>query len=347
MPLTSNDTAAFSTTEPASGFLTVTAVYSGDTNFTGITSPSYTESGLSPGVYAVGTTLYVVGASSSNYGLITPWGSKLDGTTGLAVLAILGNAPFARSFNQSFSAIDVFGSGGNDIFMLIPTLTLPTTVVEGNGNNIITLANGNDSVTLGSGSNQVVGGNGNKTIIASDSARTSSFVCLGNGNENIQLGQGNDKVVLGCGNDTVTAGNGNDVVAVGDGNNNVTVGNGNDLVTAGNGSNVIVEGNGNDTVIAGNGPDLVVGGLGQHTIQLGNGNDILIDGSASVVNPADSFRQILSGWNASPSASVNTRIKVVYNTVHPNVLKAGSGRNWFFYTYSKDVTNKKATDRWN
>ncbi len=110
---------------------------------------------------------------------------------------------------------------------------------------------------------------------------------------------------------------------------------------------MIVEGNGSDTVIAGNGADLVVGGLGQHTIQLGNGNDILIDGSASVVNPGDSFLQILTDWNASPSASVNTRIKVVYNTVHPNILKAGSGRNWFFYAYVKDVTSKKPTDRWN
>ena len=110
---------------------------------------------------------------------------------------------------------------------------------------------------------------------------------------------------------------------------------------------MIVEGNGNDYVSAGNGPDLVVGGLGQHTIQLGNGNDILIDGSATVVNSGDSLRQILSDWNISPSTSVDTRLKVVYNTSHPNVLKAGSGRDWFFYTYSKDVTNIKTTDRLN
>jgi Ca2+-binding RTX toxin-like protein len=92
---------------------------------------------------------------------------------------------------------------------------------------------------------------------------------------------------------------------------------------------------------------LVVGGLGQHTIQLGNGNDILIDGSATVVNSGDSLRQILSDWNASSSASVNTRLKVVYNMSHPDVLKAGCGRDWFFFTYSKDVTNKKSTDRLN
>jgi hypothetical protein len=35
---------------------------------------------------------------------------------------------------------------------------------------------------------------------------------------------------------------------------------------------------------------------------------------------------------------------VVYNASHPNVLKAGSSRNWWFVTYKKDVTNIKNTD---
>jgi hypothetical protein len=32
------------------------------------------------------------------------------------------------------------------------------------------------------------------------------------------------------------------------------------------------------------------------------------------------------------------------HTSHLNVLKAGSGRDWWFYTYEKDVTNIKKTD---
>ena len=66
-----------------------------------------------------------------------------------------------------------------------------------------------------------------------------------------------------------------------------------------------------------------------------------------MVNAGDSFRQILSDWNSSSATSVNTRMKVVYNTSHPNVLKAGSGRDWWFFTYSKDSTNIKKTDRLN
>ena len=108
---------------------------------------------------------------------------------------------------------------------------------------------------------------------------------------------------------------------------------------------MIVEGNGNDYVSAGNGSDLVVAGLGRHTILLGNGNDILIDGSGTVVSAGDTLRQILSDWNTSSSTPVDMRLNVVYNASHPNVLLAGSGQDWFFFTYSKDATSRKPTDR--
>ena len=229
-------------------------------------------------------------------------------STGVQVHSTLNGVNTQTTYGQSFSTIYVFLQNGNDNVQLANTLTI---------NAVVTAGNGNDNVALGNGSNTVT---------------------LGNGNDNVQAGDGND---------TVTVGNGNDNVQAGDGNDTVTVGNGNDNIQLGNGSDVIVEGNGHDNVTAGNGADLVVGGLGQHTIQLGNGNDILIDGSATVVNPGNSFRQILSDWNSSSAASVDTRLNVVYNTTHPNVLKAGSGRDWFFFTYGKDKANNKPTDRLN
>ncbi len=66
-----------------------------------------------------------------------------------------------------------------------------------------------------------------------------------------------------------------------------------------------------------------------------------------MVNAGDSLRNILNDWNASPTTLVNQRLKVVYNSTYPNSLKAGSGRDWFFYTYPKTTSNKKATDRLN
>jgi hypothetical protein len=35
---------------------------------------------------------------------------------------------------------------------------------------------------------------------------------------------------------------------------------------------------------------------------------------------------------------------VTYNTSHTNTLMAGSGLDWFWETYSKDITNRKASD---
>ncbi len=466
--------ASVTTTLSTSGSSPITSSYANSNgNYSG-SSASLNETVKGPGVYVSGTTLYVVGANTSDYASISPAGSKTDGSTGLAVSATLNGTWSSQTFTQTFTAIVITGYGGNDDFQLACSLALPTTVTEGNGNNYILLAGGNDTVTLGTGSNQVFGGNGNMTITDSDAACTSAYIQLGNGNDVINMGAGNDQVVLGSGNNTVTTGNGNDsvttsgsgnntvtlgngneyvstgngndvialgsgnetiltgngnktitagngndyvsagsgtvvvtlgngadnvqvgngsttitlgsgndyvssgsgtdvvtaasgadnvqvgggndkvtlgdgndYVSAGGGNDNVTVGNGNDNIQLGNGSDVIIEGNGNDYVSAGNGADLVVAGLGQHTVQLGNGNDLLIDGSATVVNSGDSFRQILSDWNSSSSASVDTRLKVVYNTSHPSVMQAGSGRNWWFYTYSKDVTNKKPTDRLN
>jgi len=313
----------------------VTAVYLGDRNYQTGPSPTVTEPVLAPGAYAMGTTLVVLGANTTDAIAIVPLGRRLDGSTGLGVVGTLNGRLAAAWFVQAFTTIEVFGYGGNDGIGLAPTLTLATTIVEGGGNDTIVAGAGNTAIALGKGNDFVLMGNGNDTVTAGD------------GNVTIVGGNGSDSVTLGNGADSITLGNGNDTVSAGDGADTVTLGNGNDTTSLGNGSDVIVEGKGNDNVSAGNGPDLVVGGLGQHAIQLGNGNDILIDGSATVVKPGDSLRQILSDWNSSSSASVNTRLKVVYNTSHPNVLKAGSGRDWFFFKNSNDVTNQKSTDRVN
>jgi Ca2+-binding RTX toxin-like protein len=125
------------------------------------------------------------------------------------------------------------------------------------------------------------------------------------------------------------------------------VGNGNDVTTLGNGSNVVVEGNGHDSVTTGNGNNLIIGGLGPHTIKVGNGTNILIDGSATVVKPGDSFRQILSAWAAKPIASnqgaIRKRFTVNYNAKYTNTLSAGSGIDWFCYK-PPTTSNKKSTD---
>jgi hypothetical protein len=423
------------TANTLAGSYTVTASAAGVSTPAGF---ALTQTLPATGVSVIGTVLYIVGGNTSDYASINPAGASNTGATGLSVSATLNGSYTSKTFTQTFTAIVIVGSGGNDNFQLASTLTLPTTVTEGNGNNYIKLAGGNDTVALGTGSNQVFGGNGNKTITAADAAGTSGYISLGNGNDVVSMSAGNDQVVLGAGNDTVTSGNGNDAVTaaglgnnaialgngndyvktgngadvitlgsgnenvqVGDGNktitagsgnsyvhsgngndavalgngnddvqlgggsDNVTLGSGNDYVSAGNGdddvtvgngnddvqlgggNNVVVEGNGNDYVSAGNGANLIVGGLGRHTIQVGSGTNILIDGSATIVNPGDSFGQILSAWAASPTASnqaaIRSRFTVTYNTTSANYLSAGVGVDWFFYQ-PPTTSNKKPSD---
>ena len=63
----------------------------------------------------------------------------------------------------------------------------------------------------------------------------------------------------------------------------------------------------------------------------------------------DSLRQVLNDWVqygdlAANVASIRSRLAVTDNSSHANTLDAGSGLDWFWYTYAKDSTNRKPTD---
>ena len=170
---------------------------------------------------------------------------------------------------------------------LASTLTLPTTVTAGNGNDAIVLSGGNNTVALGGGNDAVAAGGGNNSVTVGNG---NDVILLGNGNDTVTAGNGNDGIVLGGGNNTVALGGGNDAVAAGGGNDSVTVGNGNDVillgngndtVTAGNGIDGIVLGGGNDAVALGGGNDAVAAGSGNDTVTAGNGNDVVLLGNGN------------------------------------------------------------------
>jgi Ca2+-binding RTX toxin-like protein len=118
-------------------------------------------------------------------------------------------------------------------------------------------------------------------------------------------------------------------------------------VQLGDGNNVVVTGNGNNTIQAGNGDNLIAAGLGHHTVQVGDGSNILIDGSVSLTQSGDSLGHVLNEWmqsGAAAAASIRSELAVTYNTSHANTLRAGSGLDWFWETYSKDNTSRKPGD---
>ena len=282
---------------------------------------------LGPGVKVIGTQLYFVGGSTSNDQVqVNPIGSSKTGSTGIKVNANLNGVNTQTTYSQSFTTINIFLQGGNDNVQLSNGLTINAVVSAGDGNDNLQLGDGNYTVTVGNGNDNVQAGSG------------TSVVSLGNGNDNFQAGAGPYIVTLGDGNDNVH---------LGDGNNTVTVGNGNDNVQVGNGNNVVVTGNGNDNFQAGNGDNLIAAGLGKHNVQVGNGSNILIDGSVALTNSSDSLRQVLNDWmtfGAADAARIRSRLAVTYNSSHANHLQTGSGLDWFWETYAKDSTNRKATD---
>jgi len=283
-----------------------------------------------PGVSIVaGSNLYIIGGLTSNDLVqVKSIGSSNTGSTGVQVTATLNGVSTTTSFSQAFGAIYVYGFSGNDIISLAAGLTISTFISAGNGNDIVTGDNGANTITLGNGSDIVSAGNGANTIT---------------------LGNGNDIVIAGNGANTMTLGNGNDIVTLGNGANTVTLGNGNDNTIVGNGNNVVVEGNGSDNIVAGNGDNLIVAGLGKHAVLAGNGSNILIDGSVQLTKSGDSLRQVLNDWAqygalSTNVASIRSRLAVTYNHTNANTLDTGSGLDWFWETYAKDSTNRKAKD---
>jgi hypothetical protein len=177
---------------------------------------------LGPGVTLVGTTLYVVGGSTSNdQVLVTPVGSSNTGSTGVQVKAVLNHAASTTTFTQAGLSLQIYGYSGNDTIVLDPRLTVTAAITAGNGN---------DGVAAGAATVTVTLGNGNDAV------------ALGDGNNTVTLGNGNDGVLLGNGNNVVVTGNGNDAIGAGNGDNLVVAGLGHHAVVVGNGSNILIDG---------------------------------------------------------------------------------------------------------
>ncbi|MHB1423853.1 MAG: beta strand repeat-containing protein [Gemmataceae bacterium] len=310
--ITYSSTGDTSTAQPGSY-----AITGKDSNGTGLAS-NYnvtlnpgTLTVLGSGASVVGSTLWIVGGTSTNdHVQIDPVGASNTGSTGVKVDANLNHVHTTTTYNQPFTALHILLYGGNDNIQLANTLTITATISAGNGNDNLQLDNGNNIVTLG------------------------------NGNDNVQAGDGNN---------TITVGNGNDNVQLGNGDNTIATGNGNDKVQVGNGNNVIVTGNGNNNIQAGNSDNLIAAGLGHHNVQVGNGSNILIDGSVALTQSGDSLCQVLDDWikngaMASNVASIRSRLSVTFNTHYGNTLQAGSGLDWFWAIDTQDHLNNKKTD---
>jgi hypothetical protein len=233
-----------------------------------------------PGVTVQGSTLNLVGSNTNDKLTITPIGANADGSTGVKVSGTLNNI----TINQNITGINtiyVVGYNGNDRFQFAPSLTIPTIVRAGDGNDQVQLGGGSNTVNLGNGNDRVQVGDGNNAIN------------LGTGNDRIDAGNGTNAITAGAagssgnievnlgngaGNTVTLYGNGNDHVQAGDGDGNIVsiTGDGNDHVQLGDGNNDVatITGNSNDQILVGN-------GLSDTVTLVGNGNDKVQTGTGS------------------------------------------------------------------
>lgn len=255
---------------PGSRTLSVTFKPADGTDYVAVTARAPLKV-LGPGVAVLGAALYVVGGAGSNDQIrIDPAGASATGSTGLRIVATLDHVPTTAVFRQTFTAITVVGFGGNINVQLAGSLTLPTSV---------TLGDGNDDVRLGDGANLV------------------------------NLGDGNDQVRAGDGNNTITVGGGNDHITVGDGDNVVRAGDGNVTIRAGDGNNLIVAGRGHHTVQAGNGTDLLIDGNVRSTQAGDTLRQVLSSWTADVSHDrADPARQSADAGDTRNRLSVTSSI---------------------------------------
>jgi hypothetical protein len=234
------------------------------------------------GATFVGNTLVLFGGNTSDLVNIQHLGANTTGSTGIQVQGQMGGVNLNNlTYNPAPALIYIVGQGGSDTIGMENSLTIPTLVSEGNGNDNIQLGSGNNVVRAGTGNDSILAGDGSNTVMAGAAGSTGNIqVQLGNGANNsvMLLGNGNDQVQVGNGNyDSVSInGDGNDQVLVGDGNNDsVSInGNGNDHIEVGNGTNdfVWLVGNGNDGVQTGAGTGKAhVAGTGHKNLQLGKG----------------------------------------------------------------------------
>src|SRR5206468_2490802 len=168
---------------------------------------------------------------------------------------------------------------------LTSTSALPTTVLDGPGNDAISLGAGNDTLIAGTGADTLSGGAGTDT--ADYGARRAAVTVTlddraGDGatGEGDNIGTDVDDITGGSGDDVITGSNsrnalrggaGRDTLDARDGDDTLDGGAGDDSLTGGSGADALAGGDGADTLGGGDGDDSLDGGRGADTLGGGNG----------------------------------------------------------------------------
>jgi hypothetical protein len=296
--------ATFTTSSLPAGTDSLYTVYSGDSNFSGSTSPVISELVVSP---IATTTVLSSSPNPSGFGkpvTLTATVTKSSGS---------GNPTGTVSFYSGTPS--GFHSPVGTATLNSGKATFTTSLLPAGTDSLYGLYSG-DTNFSGSTSPVI-----SQVVVSVPSRCTGKYtnwffgnpaspnITGTNGNDFIYAFRGNFRVndfngddgcfYGGDGNNWLSDGNGNDVALAGDGNNVFTLGNGNDQITVGNGTNTIGAGNGADSVTLGNGShNGVTLGYGNDTVTLGSGsyNGVALGSGTDVVTiQGGSYDQINGG----------------------------------------------------
>ena len=182
------------------------------------------------------------------------------------------------------TSIHVVGCGGRDHITVASSISLPTLLEGGAGDDQIFGGSGNDVIDGGDGRDKLLGRNGVDRIFGGDG---SDWIWGNHDGDSLFGGAGDDKIWGKLGNDHIYGEDGDDILYGNQGDDYINGGNGNDLLWGGTGDDTLIGGAGND-ILFGNfgddvlngeeGDDILFGGFGSDTLSGGDGCDWLFDG---------------------------------------------------------------------
>lgn len=248
---------------------------------------------------------------------------------------------------KAVTQIVVCGMAGRDHIAVATGIVLPTVLHAGAGS---------DTVYGGGGADVIVGDNGRDRLFGRG------------GDDHILAGSGNDRAWGGSGVDTLDGGAGKDVLLGGRGADYLDGGTGSDRLLGGDGADILRGGDGRDGLWGERGRDILEGGTAGDSLFGGAQDDVLIAGRASL--DEDALIQVLKEWESRRSymarlrnlrgvsprpnrrngdhfLSTDESKRTVVRDDARDLLKGGSGRDWFFAAISDefDAAAGEALDR--
>ncbi len=257
---------------------------------------------MSEGMFELLELRRLLSATLSNAGALVVGGTNSNDIivvhkSGATTTVTLNNK--ATNFNGVVKTITVDGFNGNDTITLDATITVPTTLRGGLGN---------DTIAGGAGADNIQGADGFDSLTGNG------------GDDSIDGGSGNDTLFGNAGNDTLLGGSGNDSLSGGDNN---------DSLDGGEGDDVLSGDNNNDLLRGGTGKDNISGGAGTDTVTYSEKH---LNVTATIPDAGSSSGNGTSGENDSISSDVeNLTGGFVNDTLTgnggANVLDGGAGND--------------------